>query len=205
AYNLDPGSTITIVDTGGDDTIDFSSGVDGENVDIGSEGGTATRDDGDGHVIYTGTVESFVGTQYDDTFTDQTTQPQLNLDDGPGEGDDTYHLDPGSTITVVDTGGDDTIDFSSGVDGENVDIGTNGGTATRDDGDGHVFYTGTVESFVGTQYDDTFTDQTTQPQLNLDGGPGNGDDTYNLDPGSTITVVDTGGDDTIDFSSGVDG
>ena len=205
-YNLDPGSTITIVDSGGDDTVDFADdAVDAENnpdgitVTLTDDGGTAS--DSDGTVIMDGAVETLDLTAAADTFNDQSDQPTMTVDGG--EGDDTYNLDPGSTITIVDSGGDDTVDFADdaldaagNADGITVTLTDDGGTAS--DSDGTVIMDGAVETLDLTAAADTFNDQSDQPTMTVDGGEG--DDTYNLDPGSTITIVDSGGDDTVDFA-----
>ena len=106
-------------------------------------------------------------------------------------GDDTYKLNPVGLVSIHDSGGNDTLDFSISTQNVSFIIQTTSGSAT--DGDAVVSYVGTIERFIGTPLNDLFVDQTSQPQLTLMGGGGN--DIYFLVPGSTIVVIDDAGDD----------
>ena len=199
-YVLDTGSTITVIDSGGTNTIDM--GPSDMPVDTTATDSGATVDGGDGTVTATGTFDNFVGSQYDDCFYDQG---GLDYTFDGGLGDDCYFLDPGSTITVVDPGGNDTLDFGTATDPITTDIGVTDGVAVTDTGMDEVVLDGQVENVVGTSGDDSITGNAADNVL--DGGPGNdtlsglgGRNTLVTTPGSTDTFIDTGGIDIIDFS-----
>ncbi len=180
-YLLRPGSTIVIGDDGGNDTVDFSSNDEAVSADIGTD--TTTVTDSDGEVIFDGTVETVVGTNGNDSFIDNTNIELLAIQGGLG--DDHYQLNPGSTIVIGDDGGNDTVDFGDSNDPITAELGTDSTRVT--DPDGEVVFDGTVETVIGTDNDDVF----------LDGGEVDytlsglgGTDTYDLQPGSTITVIE---------------
>src|SRR5437764_5217232 len=89
----------------------------------------------------------------------------------------------GAAAKITTSGGQITLDFSTSAKAITADIGT---TATNGNfaGGGAVSVVGAVSSVIGTGGDDTFVDHTTISLLSLDGRLG--DDTYYLDPGSTI-------------------
>jgi Ca2+-binding RTX toxin-like protein len=219
-YIVAPDSTINIIDGGGNDTLDLGTNNTGVTADIGTNSTTITEvsDDGGGTlgpasfnegdsvgvVNFYGTLETFIGTQYDDTFIiDSHPAPDSVItvyggplvEDGQGgytDGNDTYIVNPGSTINIIDGGGDDTLDFSTNNTGVVVDIGTDDTTATEIDGDGQLSFSGTVESVSGSEYDDTFIDNTTYDGLTID--TTGGSNTLDIQPSSVVNVITHGQD-----------
>jgi Ca2+-binding RTX toxin-like protein len=187
-YILQPGSTIAITDAGGIDNLDFGSNGQAITADVGTTSSNVT--DLDGLVTFAGTAEGVTGTGGNDTFIDNTTIPLVNFDGGLGN--DTYKLQPGSTIGITDAGGIDTLDFGSNGQAITADMGTTSSTVI--DLDGLVTFSGTAETVYGTNGNDTFTDN---GDVNYTFAGGGGNDTYDLQPGSTITVLETIGNDTI--------
>lgn len=132
-----------------------------------------------------------------------------------GLGDDGYTIDPRGEVTITETGGHDTVDFSTSSEGITVTLSDGSGTAS--DSDGHVILNGEIEKVCGTPFDDTMTARIESATKTLCGGDGNdtlideshadftyfeggaGDDTFVLDPGSTVVVTDDGGTDTLNF------
>jgi len=197
-YLLDPGSTINITDDGGEDEIDLGDSDDDTVVTAESDGGSAT--DEDGEVNITGTIETYTMTKGDDTFIDNTDQETVNVNGG--QGNDTYRLDPGSTIFVDETSGFDTLSFLSSDESITVDLSL--GLAT--DSDGTVVIAGTIEEVIGTAFDDTLIGDAFDNVLNADGGTntldgGSGNDTYVISGSSMDTIFDEDGTDSIDFST----
>jgi Ca2+-binding RTX toxin-like protein len=185
AYVLNPGSTIAITDGGGNDQLDFSTSNQAIAAAIGTTSTIVT--DANGLVAFAGTVEGVTGTAMDDTFTDDTTIELLTLDGGLG--DDTFRLDPGSTIAITDGGGNDQLDFSTSTQPITATVQTIAATVT--DLDGLVTFAGTVEAVTGTSEADTFIDAG-DVDFVFTGGAGS--DTYDLQPGSSIHIVETGDD-----------
>jgi Ca2+-binding RTX toxin-like protein len=206
---------------GGNNTIN-ASGFSGSTT-LSGGGGDDTLSGGSG-------IDSILGGAGADTINSLTGgNDRIN----GGVGNDTYVLVPGSTITVIDDGGDETVNLNS-ISRGGVTA-TVGATSTTDFETGNptsgVSITATVATLIGTNLadtftaanttaatlvqtlvggagNDTFTDQSTANLLHFVGGAlaglamtGGGNDTYVLDPGSTITVVEDGGDDTIDLST----
>lgn len=171
-YFLSPGSTIAVTDNGGNDTLNFSGNGQFITADIGT--GSTSVTDADGLVTFAGTVESVVGTVFGDTYLDNTAVSVLTLVDA--DGDDTYVLDPGSTIGITDNGGSDTLNFAANSQAVTATIGVNGSTVS--DFDGLVTFDGVVEAIFGTSSADT----------------------YDVTLANPVTINDAGGDDTLDFS-----
>jgi Ca2+-binding RTX toxin-like protein len=198
-YLLDPGSIIVMSDDDGDDMIDLSLSTDDSTVTATTMGGTVT--DVDGEVIIDGTIETYTLTDGDDTFIDETDQELLTINGG--DGDDTYELDPGSTIIVNDTVGTNTLNFGDSAEGINVSL--EDGIAF--DSDGEVFFVGSIieviigstgdDVIVGTSGDEVFDGNGGNDLLNGDGG----NDLYIIRAGGEITLFDSDGVDTLDFSN----
>ena len=244
SYDLDPGSTITVVDDGGNDTINLGGIAGGADVNLGgAEGlvvelgvaqpgmikvlasietvlGTASND------VFAATntdqpllSQTFVGREGNDTFNDQSSAEEVKFDGGFG--DDTFFLDPGSTISVIDDGGNDTINLGGAGGPATVAIGEGDGSVVVPGGTASII--GAIENIIGTPFDDTIV-ANTKPNL-IDGGGGrdsisggdgkdtisggdgsdtidggSADDVISIVPGSTETVIDSGGIDTLDFS-----
>jgi hypothetical protein len=167
-YKLNPVGQLTIHEVGGNDTLDFSISTQNVVVVIQTTSGSAT--DSDALVSYVGTIERFIGTPQNDVFVDQTSQPVLTLMGGGGN--DVYVLVPGSTIVVIDEGGDDEYDINGTEDGELV-------VTDREGNDSYSEAGGSSVSLF---------DQ------------GSGSDTYALQ-GSTVVVIDDGGDDAYDIQA----
>ena len=181
------------VTSGTEVTLDFSASAPAITADIGLNATTVVFAGGGGVSVLSGTVSKVIGTDGDDTFIDNTSIDLLALEGRLG--DDLYVLNPGSTIAIVDDGGDDTIDFSANPEAVGAVIETMETTVT--DADGEVFFVGAVETVIGTAFDDTFTDM---GEADYTFAGGEGDDVYDLQPGSTITVVEQGGIDLIRLS-----
>jgi serralysin len=181
------------VTSGTEVTLDFSESAVAITADIGLNATTVVFAGGGGVSVLNGTVSKVVGTDGDDTFIDNTSIDLLALEGRLG--DDSYFLNPGSTIAIVDDGGDDTLDFSSNPEAVGAVIETMETTVT--DADGEVIFVGTVEEVVGSSFDDTFVDMG-EADYTFVGGEG--DDLYDLQPGSTITVVEKAGNDLIRLS-----
>src|SRR5207248_4091323 len=105
----------------------------------------------------------------------------LTLDGGLG--DDTYVLDPGSTIAITDGGGNDKIDFSQEPNPQAITATVGTTSTTAMDADGLVTFAGTVEAVTGTNQADTFVDHTSTTLLSSDRA--RGDDTYLWHAGTT--------------------
>jgi Ca2+-binding RTX toxin-like protein len=208
-YILDPGSTITVIDDGGDDTINLSPITNPVVVVVGAGTATVTEGPGSG-ITVTGDIETWIGTAQADTFVDP---PAAVLTFIGGLGDDQYVLDLGlgSMINVIEEGGDDTIDLSLVTSGgATVVLGNTSGTANVPANNGQVTITGTMENVIGTSFNDSITGNSFDNTL--DGGPGSdtvsggeGNDTYVVEPGGTETLIESTGADTIDFSGAAGG
>src|SRR5262249_46580996 len=136
----------------------------------------------------------------------------------PG-GNDVYRLDPGSTIIVIDDGGTDQIDLSTVTTGGSTVVGgDSSGTVSVPSTNGTANITGAIENVLGTPFNDSITGTSITINYNffggggsdtlvggggndtLNGGPGSdtlngglGNNSYPIVPGSTETVVDSGG------------
>jgi Ca2+-binding RTX toxin-like protein len=108
------------------------------------------------------------------------------------------------TDTITDYGGTDTLDFSglslgAGTSGVTVDLAA--GTASAS-GNGVTFSLSTssvIENVIGTNKDDTFTGNSADNTFT----GGDGDDTYKFSGSGSLgtdTIIDSSGNDTLDFS-----
>jgi Ca2+-binding RTX toxin-like protein len=202
---LDTGSTITAINSGGNDAVDMSPSD--QPIDATVTDGGVTVDGGDGTVTGSGPgpYTTVIGTGGDDCFTDQG--PHDYTFDG-GFGDDCYYLDPSSPNTDVlrDPGGNDSLSFADSTDTVDVDLTeTDGGVGVVDGSGDRVLFDGEFENVTGSSGDDSITGS--DADNTLDGGPGSdtvagggGTNTILTVPGSTDTFIGTGGFDIIDFS-----
>jgi Ca2+-binding RTX toxin-like protein len=243
-YDLDPGSTITVTDDGGNDTINLGGIPGGVSVSLGGSDGSVVElgvpEPGAINIVGsietllgtaaddifaatnttdTGLIQTFVGVGGKDLFIDLSKAERLNFHGGPG--DDTFQLDPGSTITVTDDGGNDTINLGSAGGPATVVLGEGDGAVSVPGGTANIV--GAIENVIGTSFDDTIVGNSLSNTINggdgndtinggggkdiIDGGTGSDTIDAGLDndriivvPGSTETVIDSGGIDTLDFS-----
>jgi Ca2+-binding RTX toxin-like protein len=247
-YLISPHSNPVITDDGGNDVVDLSRIPDsGVQVTLGGSSGSITELlHPDRLVTINGSIETLIGTNFDDTIyatnttlpalvqniiggpgndtlIDQSTASQLNLygDNGPGmpvtgTGNDTYELNGGGNVVIGDSGGTDTLDFSSVTSsGANVTLGDTSATATV--GATTVTVSGTIENVVGTNFNDRIIGNSVNNSLfgglgndYLDGGAGNdvvnggpGDDTILGGPGDD-TLIGGGGNDSFNGGTGND-
>ncbi|MBA4066419.1 MAG: hypothetical protein C0501_22440 [Isosphaera sp.] len=197
-YRLAPGSDVTITDDGGDDTLDFGSSDQGITATVGTTATMVT--DLDGRVFFSGTIEALLGTRFDDRFTDTA---EVDLLFAGGDGNDTYDLQPGSRITIVEGNGNDSIRLTRGRFGVNANLAN--GVITDTNGNQVLIVGGQVENLDGTVFADTIVGSAADNVLFGGGGNdvlngGAGNDTYVLVAGGTDVITDTGGVDTLDFS-----
>jgi transcription elongation GreA/GreB family factor len=232
-------SVISLIDNGdGDDTYFEDCGErtfivldNGGDDDYSLCGSTVTvEDNGGGEDLYTLTSPEEAETNSQITLTDNGDGDDIYFEDcgertveiSDGGGDEYYGL-CGSTVTVEDNGGENTLDFSSRDEGVSLDLDGDGGTGT-----GSFFsFKGNFQTVILTDADDTFTlgstptgtvvralggndlidGSTSISDDTIDGGPGNdvmiggsGNTTFVEAPGSSDVIRDSGGIDTIDFS-----
>jgi Ca2+-binding RTX toxin-like protein len=199
-YILNPNSTTTISDAGGSDALDFGGAAEGVTVTLGNTSGTAVDTGGD-QVLLTGAFENVTGTSQPDTFNDQA---DFDMSLAGGLGNDRYNLNPGSTITVNDTGGtSDALDFGASTEGVNVTLGDTSGSAVDTGGD-MVLLTGAFENVGGSAGNDSISGNSADNVLNGGAGSdtmagGAGNDTYMVNFSDEV-VTDTGGIETLNFS-----
>jgi Ca2+-binding RTX toxin-like protein len=210
-YRLDPGSTITVTDDGGNDTIDLGSSDSGSaNVILDDTGGSVTVPGGNAVLI--GILEQVVGTVFDDLI--QGNSFDNVLDGGAGEdeiiggggvdtiiggaGDDMlnggdastrYVVVPGSTDTIVDSGGVDTLDFSGALRGITLNLSSNGNQVIDAAGN-KINLSGTFENVIGTPFNDTINGNAANNLL-VGGG---GDDQLSGHQGRDILIGGAGAD-----------
>lgn len=202
----DNGGRDVIVDSGGNDTLDLSLVAEnGATVDLNAQiaayGANAVTWDNNA-------IENVIGTATDDMLTGNAGDNQLQGGAGHdtliggtgndtldgGEGDDTYLYDGNwGHDTIVDSGGRDFLDFSTSTNNLTVDL-TNGLVT---DGTNTVTIQGDLEMVVTGSGDDVLVGNLESNILN--GGDGN--DTYRFHNfWLNDTIIDSGGEDTIDFS-----
>jgi Ca2+-binding RTX toxin-like protein len=190
----------------GVNSMDFSTSPQAITATIGTDSTTVVFSGGGVPVSVRGTVSTFTGTSFDDTYIDQTAISALFLFDGGGNNQ--FELDPSSSIDITATGGgNNTINFSDSPDPIVATIGTTTTTVSEVGDDGTVTFTGSegtyVGTIIGTTGDDTYIDQTTIETLFIIDVGGN--NYAVLDPSSTIDITATGGgSNTIDFSTSGD-
>jgi Ca2+-binding RTX toxin-like protein len=170
-YFLNPGSTIDVTDSGGNDTLNFGANGQAITANIGASNSTIT--DADGDVTFAGTAEQIVGTSQSDTYSLIPLSAFIGID-----------------ITITDAGGiADTLDFSSIDQAIVANMLTTSATVTF--AGGLVTVVGTTEAVVGTAQNDLFIDE---GEVNFVFSGGGGSDTYDLEPGSNITINESGND-----------
>jgi Ca2+-binding RTX toxin-like protein len=159
---------------GGDDMIDGGDGSDalegGDGRDIlhGGPGGDRLLG-GAGH-------DSIYGGEGDD------------IADG-GDGDDIYDARPGSTDTMIDSSGSDTLDFSDATSGITLDMDLADLDQVVDAVGNTVRIEGQLENFVGSAFDDVVSVDPLDVPRSIDGGTG--DDSLNFDA-KGVSVTDNG-------------
>jgi Ca2+-binding RTX toxin-like protein len=204
----------TILDKGGNDTLDFSSTTTiGVTIDLSK---ATPQNVGDGTLTLSpaNAVENVIGGAMDDVLTGSKLVNRLEGGGGNdvlagGAGNDVYAFNAdlllgSDTITETSGGGTDTLDFSStATAGVTVDL-------SRTDPQTVVFGKlvltlsagDAIENVGGGGGDDVLIGNALANVLK--GGPGN--DTYRFDPSQplgtdTVTELPGGGTDTLDFSA----
>ncbi len=190
----------------GSNAVDFSASPEAITATIGTSSTTVAFAGGGVPVVINGTVSQVTGTNYADTYIDQTEIAALFIVDGGG--DNHFILDPSSSIDITATGGgNNTINFSGSPDPIVANIGTTTTTVTETGDDGTVSFSGTGDTYVGTVIgtsgDDTYIDETERETVYIYDSGGN--NYFDLDPSSSIDITATGGgSNTIDFSRSQD-
>lgn len=179
-----PSNNVLVMGFGGADTLD-ASGLEAAYQAI-LDGGAQT--------------DYLIGGAGQDTFYSHNGNDTV---DG-GAGDDTFLVVPNSTLTVIDTSGDNVLDFSladfgdfSGISFDLDLIPTNAATPGEQivstAGSVHIVDArGRFTRLIGSSFDDTLTAATNS---SIDGGKGN--DTFNLKDGTSGVTLNGGADDDI--------
>jgi Ca2+-binding RTX toxin-like protein len=172
----DTGVTTDCSATGGD-WVDYSGSATAVTVNL-----TAGNATGEG-LDTISTVENITGSAQADTLTGEGGDNQI----APGAGDD----------KVDGSGGIDTVDYSDATSAVTVDFSAN--TATG--GSGNDTLT-SIENAHGSDFDDTFVDQTDQDNVACGGG---GNDLFNQGASASSGEGDIldgeGGTDTVDYGA----
>ncbi|WP_143032071.1 beta strand repeat-containing protein [Tenacibaculum sp. MAR_2009_124] len=234
------GTSLTITDSGGDQTIDISgvstddqnlgaATLTGENLEINIENGTNTTADLSDFALDTDVtaVQNDVNqNETDSDAADAALQTALNahitadLDTDPTNEHNTGIAFDGTSLTITDSGGDQTIDISgvstddqnlgaATLTGENLEINIENGTNTTADLSDFALDTDVtaVQNDVNqNETDSDAADAALQTALNahitadLDTDPTNEHNTGIAFDGTSLTITDSGGDQTIDIS-----
>lgn len=197
------------IDGGSDnDTIDYSGYTTGVTVNLAT--GVATNIAGG-----VTTLENIIGGTMADALTGDSGNNTLTgnggndtLADGPGDDlldggadNDTYILTPGSADTLTDSGGTETLDFSSASAGVTIDLDIDtaqdvfgGNTVTLSTGS-------TFENFVGSGFDDSVS-ALVLAGLNRSLSGGGGSDTFATSDNTATNRFDITSDDAGTFGNG---
>ena len=174
--NADTGVTTDCSATGGD-WVDFSGSATAVTANL-----TANNASGEGLDTLTG-LENITGSAQADTLTGSAGDNQI----APGAADD----------KVDGAGGIDTADYSDATAAVTVDFTAN--TATGGSGNDTL---ASIENAHGSDFDDTFVDQTDQDNVACGGG---GNDLFNQGASASTNEADNlegeGGTDTVDYGA----
>ncbi|WP_442511182.1 Ig-like domain-containing protein [Novipirellula sp. SH528] len=200
-YDLEEGLEVHLRTHGGNDTV---IGSDLKEVIFGGEGGDNLRSEGGDDMLFGGPGRDRLdGGEGADTL-DGGDGPDTLIGgpgpdiifDGPGDdtveaglGDDVVFSTPGSADVFIDTGGDDTLDFSLASLPITINLDSTA-VQTVDSAGNTIRLIGQWENFVGTPFDDDSTVHVkplTVPRT-LNGG--GGIDRLILDAGGAIVVND---------------
>jgi len=185
------GAGIDTIDGGtGTDTINYSSAAAGINVNLGT--GTVS-DDGDGasDVIVGSSIENVTGSGDDDIIIGSS---GVNVING-GVGDDTLTGGAGNDTINGGTGTADIIDFSAEGGGAGITVNLGAGSAT--DTYGNTDTLSNIEDVIGTGSDDVITGSSANNNLKGGGGA----DTFYASGGNDTLKGQTGGSDTVDYTT----
>jgi hypothetical protein len=151
-----------------------------------------------------------VGTLAGNDLIDASQSPRNNtLDGGAGNdvvkggiGNDTYIEKPGSTDQLIDSGGVDTIDFSTATLGISIDLSlASGQVQVVDAAQNKVQLVGAFENVIGSAFDDVVEGNNADNYIDggegnnlLNGSSGNGNDTVVAGDGNNTVRVGSGND-----------
>lgn len=203
---------------GGADTLDYSADTNPVTVDLSTGKATSVGDP-----IFR--IENIIGGSDNDTLSGDENNNVLEGGGGHDRlnghgGNDTYVFNtdtPLGSDIITDTGGVDTLDFSSSTSGVTVNLARTNAQVINDNLTLTLTAGSAIENVTGGSGDDLLTGSTLANALtggngndSLSGGAGKdvldggaGDDTYNFvttTPLGSKTIKDSGGTDTIDFT-----
>jgi len=191
------GAQADVIEGGADeDTVDFSDLTYGVTVDLDTDNNSGTAADGtassNGKTDIIREIENVIGTASNDIIVaDEKDNTLIGAD-----GDDTFVGLEGVDYIDGGAGTNDTIDFSDGTQGIQVDLtaiqtfGTNTTYIVQDDGFGNKEYINGIENIIGTNSADTIIGDSANNKFE----GGSNDDTLYGDAGDDTLIGGTGAD-----------